>query len=164
MNPWIFGVQLLDLFRRSGHLADLQQAITVLEVSIRSIPSRDHWYIGGLTNFGISLSYRFDRLGEPSEEANLGGFEQFLLHKEFSQLRASAHSGPVVILNAAETRCDALIVLANVDHVIHVTLPNFTLQRAMDLQTSFGRHTRDGRSQFHSSAGQGSTDFVRSPH
>ncbi|KAG6373193.1 hypothetical protein JVT61DRAFT_6813 [Boletus reticuloceps] len=62
------------------------------------------------------------------------GFEQFLLQKEFSQLRTSAHAGPVVILNAAESRCDALIVLAHVDHVIHVPLPDITLQRCADLQ------------------------------
>ncbi|KAI9451099.1 CHAT domain-containing protein [Boletus coccyginus] len=74
------------------------------------------------------------------------GFEQFLLHKDFSQLRASAHLGPVVILNAAETRCDALVVLANVDCVVHVTLPNFTLQDSTVLQnmlrTLLG-HSRD---------------------
>jgi tetratricopeptide (TPR) repeat protein len=64
----------------------------------------------------------------------LPGFERFLLHKDFSQLRASAHSGPVVILNAAESRCDALIVLADVDHVIHVPLPTFTFRRSAGLQ------------------------------
>ena len=62
------------------------------------------------------------------------GFERFLLHTEFSQLRASAHSGPVVILNAAETRCDALIIRSDVDHAIHVPLPNFTLQRCAGFQ------------------------------
>ncbi|KAF8551385.1 hypothetical protein OG21DRAFT_1467420 [Imleria badia] len=61
-------------------------------------------------------------------------FEQYLLHKEFSQLRASAHSGPVVILNTAESRCDALIVLADLDHVFHVPLPTFTFQRSAGLQ------------------------------
>ena len=73
------------------------------------------------------------------------GFEQFLLHKEFSQLRASAHSGPVVILNAAKSRCDALIVLADVDHVIHVPLPDFTFQRSAGLQKMLEKllgHTR----------------------
>ena len=68
------------------------------------------------------------------EIRGLPGFERFLLHKEFSQLRASAHSGPVVILNAAKTRCDALIVLAELDHVIHVPLPNFTLKQSKGLQ------------------------------
>ena len=64
----------------------------------------------------------------------LPGFDRFLLHKEFSQLRASAHSGPVVILNATESRCDALIVRANVDHAIHVPLSNFTFQRCTGFQ------------------------------
>ncbi|KAF8552793.1 hypothetical protein OG21DRAFT_1415459, partial [Imleria badia] len=49
-------------------------------------------------------------------------------------LRASAHSGPVVFLNAAEARCDALIVIAEVDHVIQVPLPNFTFERSAGLQ------------------------------
>jgi hypothetical protein len=61
----------------------------------------------------------------------LPSFDRFLLHKEFSQLRASAHSGPVVILDTAERRCDALIVRADMDHV---PLPNFALQRCADFQ------------------------------
>ncbi|KAG6371174.1 hypothetical protein JVT61DRAFT_9796 [Boletus reticuloceps] len=70
------------------------------------------------------------------EIRRLPGFERFLLSKEFSQLRALAHSGPVVILNAAEHRCDALIVLADVDHVIHVPLPGFDFQWAARLQNT----------------------------
>ncbi|KAF8133237.1 TPR-like protein [Boletus edulis] len=68
------------------------------------------------------------------EIRRLPGFERFLFSKGFAQLRVSAHSGPVVILNAAETRCDALILLADVDHVIHVPLPDFNLQRSVGLQ------------------------------
>ncbi|KAG6371209.1 hypothetical protein JVT61DRAFT_9833 [Boletus reticuloceps] len=67
------------------------------------------------------------------------GFDRFLLPKDFPQLRASAHSGPVVMLNAAETRCDALILLANVDHVIHVPLPKFNLKRSVGLRNMLGR-------------------------
>jgi len=73
------------------------------------------------------------------------GFERFLLHKEFSRLRASAHSGPVVILNAAESRCDGLIVLADVDQVIHVPLPNFTFNRSAGLQKALEILLRDAR-------------------
>ncbi|KAG6371215.1 TPR-like protein [Boletus reticuloceps] len=73
------------------------------------------------------------------EIRRLPGFERFLLPKDFPQLRASAHSGPVVMLNAAETRCDALILLADVDHVIHVPLPNFNLQRSVGLRNMLGR-------------------------
>ncbi|KAI9573099.1 CHAT domain-containing protein [Boletus coccyginus] len=67
------------------------------------------------------------------------GFERFLLHKEFSRLRTSAHSGPVVILNTTESRSDALIVLADVDHVIHVPLPDFTFERSTVLQKMLER-------------------------
>ena len=75
----------------------------------------------------------------------LPGFERFLLQKDFSQLRASAHSGPVVILNAAESRCDALVVLPNVDHVIHVPLPNFPFQRFPRIQSILKGLLRDPR-------------------
>ncbi|KAF8444075.1 CHAT domain-containing protein [Boletus edulis BED1] len=70
------------------------------------------------------------------EIRRLPDFERFLLPKDFSQLRASAHSGPIVMLNAAERRCDALIVLADVDHVIHVPLPGFDFQWAAHLQNT----------------------------
>ncbi|KAF8125433.1 TPR-like protein [Boletus edulis] len=70
------------------------------------------------------------------EIRRLPGFERLLLPKDFPQLRASAHSGPVVIINAAETRCDALILLADVDHVIHVPLPGFDFQWAARLQNT----------------------------
>ncbi|KAF8436633.1 CHAT domain-containing protein [Boletus edulis BED1] len=79
------------------------------------------------------------------EIRRLPGFERFLFPKEFPQLRASAHSGPVVMLNAAETRCDALILLANVDHVIHVPLPKFNLRRSAGLQNMLGRLLGDAR-------------------
>ncbi|KAF8555898.1 hypothetical protein OG21DRAFT_784229 [Imleria badia] len=68
------------------------------------------------------------------EIRGLPGFAHFPPRKEFCQLRASAHSGPVVVLNAAKSRCDALIVLSDLDHVIHVPLPTFTFQRSAGLQ------------------------------
>ncbi|KAF8444133.1 CHAT domain-containing protein [Boletus edulis BED1] len=79
------------------------------------------------------------------EIRRLPGFERFLLPKHFPQLRASAHSGPIVMLNAAETRCDVLILLADVDHVIHVPLPNFNLQRSVGLQNMLGKLLGDAR-------------------
>ncbi|KAG6371198.1 hypothetical protein JVT61DRAFT_9821 [Boletus reticuloceps] len=80
------------------------------------------------------------------EIRRLPGFEQFFLwHKTFAQLRGSAHSGPIVILNAAESRCDALILLDSVDHALHVPLPNFTFNQSTHLQNilkSFIRRAR----------------------
>ncbi|KAF8548471.1 TPR-like protein [Imleria badia] len=90
-----------------------------------------------------ALAIRRDKLLD--EIRGFSGFEQFLLRKQFSQLRASAHCGPVVILNAAESHCDALIVLADVDHVIHVSLPNFTFQRSAGLQNMLETLLGDAR-------------------
>ncbi|KAF8436565.1 TPR-like protein [Boletus edulis BED1] len=81
-----------------------------------------------------TLAIQRDKLLQ--EVRRLPGFERFLLPKDFPQLHASAYSGPVVMLNAAETRCDALILLANVDHVIHVPLPGFDFQWAARLQNT----------------------------
>ena len=53
----------------------------------------------------------------------LPGFGRSLLQKEFSRLRASTNSGPVVILNATGSRRDALIVLTDVNHAIHAPPP-----------------------------------------
>ncbi|KAK6977327.1 CHAT domain-containing protein [Favolaschia claudopus] len=50
----------------------------------------------------------------------LPGFEQFLLPKSISQLSHAAKSGPVVILNISEYRCDGLILLPDLkEEVIH---------------------------------------------
>jgi len=96
------------------------------------------------------------------------GFERFL-HKEFSCLQASAHSGPVVILNAAESRCDALVVLANVDHAIHVPLPNFTFKQSTVFQNMLEKllgHSRvtrpNEREGNHATRGGVSWEFVLS--
>lgn len=64
------------------------------------------------------------------------GFERFLLPKTFSQLTAAAHSGPVVILNASERRCDALIVTAGADDPLHVPLPDITFSEVVALQST----------------------------
>jgi hypothetical protein len=62
------------------------------------------------------------------------GFERFLLPKTIGQLSASAHSGTVVILNASQRRCDALVITANSDSVPHVPLTEVTYKRLKFLQ------------------------------
>ncbi|KAN0086141.1 CHAT domain containing protein [Tylopilus felleus] len=79
------------------------------------------------------------------EIRRLPGCNQFLRRKQFSHLRASAHSGPVVILNAAETRCDALVVLADLDHVIHIPLTNLTFNQSTHLQNTMKNFVHEAR-------------------
>jgi hypothetical protein len=60
----IFSLQLLRRFEWFGDLADLQQAITLLEELVRSTLPWDERHRGGLANLGVALSYRFSHLGE----------------------------------------------------------------------------------------------------
>jgi hypothetical protein len=66
-DPWIFSVQLLHRFKRFGDIADLQQAITLMEEIIKSTSAWDDRHHGGLANLAVALSYRFKRLGELSD-------------------------------------------------------------------------------------------------
>ncbi|KAI9574286.1 TPR-like protein [Boletus coccyginus] len=126
--------------RLRGLSAALEHAGTVREKSLSALleaaQSSAHHAIRSLkveADSHRALAIERDKL--LCEIRGFSGFERFLLlHNEFSQLRASAHSGPVVILNAAETRCDALVVLADVDHAMHVTLHNFTFEQSTFLQ------------------------------
>ena len=55
----------------------------------------------------------------------------------------------MVILNATQSCCDALIVLADADHAIHVPLPRFTFKQSMVLQNTLEKllgHARDTHS------------------
>ncbi len=56
----------------------------------------------------------------------LVGFEDFLLPTPFDRLQMAANEGPIIILNACEKRCDALIVCSTGAPVL-VPLPNATV-------------------------------------
>ena len=57
-----------------------------------------------------------------TEIRKLPGLSRFLLPALFSDLQIAASDGPVIIVNASQYSCDALIVLPNRDPV-HVALP-----------------------------------------
>ncbi|KAJ7486461.1 TPR-like protein [Mycena latifolia] len=73
----------------------------------------------------------------------LAGFERFLLPKSISELSPAAKIGPVVLLNTSSYRSDALILIPSVgDKVMHVPLPDFTLDQAQDLTEALGSLVR----------------------
>ncbi|KAF8445026.1 CHAT domain-containing protein [Boletus edulis BED1] len=117
--------------------AALDDASAIREKSLSTLESSATQTLQQEADRHRTLAIERDKLLQ--EIRRLPGFERFLLPKDFPQLRASAHSGPVVMLNAAETRCDALILLAGVDHVVHVPLPKFNLQRSVGLQNMLGK-------------------------
>ncbi|KDQ63430.1 hypothetical protein JAAARDRAFT_695220 [Jaapia argillacea MUCL 33604] len=57
------------------------------------------------------------------------GFEKFLLPQSFLKLAKSASDGPVVMLNASQYQCDALIILSPSVPVQHVFLPDISLEQ-----------------------------------
>jgi hypothetical protein len=69
----------------------------------------------------------------------LPGLEDFLLPKKFGQLSEAAQSGPVVVINVHQSRCDALIVIADLKEVIHVPLNDFSYDQAQELQHSLNK-------------------------
>jgi hypothetical protein len=62
----------------------------------------------------------------------LDGFEHLLTGIPFADLQAAAVSGPVLIVNASQLGCHALIVTAGHPGVQPVPLPDLTSQEAMD--------------------------------
>ncbi|KAI0092623.1 CHAT domain-containing protein [Irpex rosettiformis] len=64
---------------------------------------------------------------------SLKGFEDFLRPKTLAQLAPACASGPVVVINMHESRCDAL-VLYHPGNVAHIPLPDFSYERAQNLR------------------------------
>ncbi|KAJ7101690.1 CHAT domain-containing protein [Mycena epipterygia] len=77
---------------------------------------------------------------------NLAGFERFLLSKPISELSFAATLGPVVLVNISNYGCDGLILMPCLgDEVIHIPLPDFTLNDVNSLAKSLGSLVRGGR-------------------
>ncbi|TFY81771.1 hypothetical protein EWM64_g2240 [Hericium alpestre] len=73
------------------------------------------------------------------------GFERFLKPKQLSELRQAARLAPIVVLNLG-LHCHALIVLADLDDVLHIPL-DVTMAQAEQLRVDLGKlltksHTR----------------------
>ena len=60
------------------------------------------------------------------EVRKIDGFETFLLLKHLETLQLAAANGPVVILNASERDCAALVLKSAEADVLHVPLPKFS--------------------------------------
>jgi tetratricopeptide (TPR) repeat protein len=65
---------------------------------------------------------------------SLPGFEDFLRPPRVSRLKDAAKDGPVVVLNIAESRCDALALLPGYEEVVHIPLPNISSRRVTELR------------------------------
>ena len=65
------------------------------------------------------------------EVRRLEGFEDFLQPKSINKLKQASLNGPVVMLNATTSGCDALIVMQ--DEVKHIPLPDISFEMTQTL-------------------------------
>ncbi|QRV89128.1 CHAT domain protein [Ceratobasidium sp. AG-Ba] len=93
-----------------------------------------------------ALADEWDRL--LGEARKLAGFENFLLPVKSNELKQTARHGPVVVINTHLAQCDALIILPQLEDIIHVSLTTVrqeTLdQLVADLQCCSGRRGDPG--------------------
>jgi hypothetical protein len=87
------------------------------------------------------------RLAEEYDHAlarirRLAGFGEFLKPEKSASLCSAAISGPVVIVNAHKSRCDALILLPHSPQVSHVPLPGLQLSVAQKMRIQLAGLTR----------------------
>lgn len=66
---------------------------------------------------------------------SLPGFETSLRPLGSSQLMSAAREAPIVVLNIAKERCDALALLPKRKDMLHIPLPNITSQRVIELRS-----------------------------
>jgi hypothetical protein len=65
---------------------------------------------------------------------SLPNFEDFLKPRKLSRLQYAARNGPVIVLNIAMQRCDALALVPGFDEVVHIPLLNITPERITELR------------------------------
>jgi tetratricopeptide (TPR) repeat protein len=65
---------------------------------------------------------------------SLPHFENFLRPPSSQRLIHAARNGPVVVLNIARKRCDALAILPGLEDIIHIPLPKLTFKRIVELR------------------------------
>ena len=65
---------------------------------------------------------------------NLPRFSDFLQPAHLTSLCKAATAGPVIIVHAHGSRCDALVLRPHLEHVSHLPLPGLQLSVAQDMQ------------------------------
>jgi hypothetical protein len=83
----------------------------------------------------LSTSENYHKLADERDKLvehirGLDGFDRFLLPRTFSQLQMAARNGPVISINVSKLRCDALILMPDLDDILQVPLEKFTHRAA----------------------------------
>ncbi|KAI0026615.1 CHAT domain-containing protein [Vararia minispora EC-137] len=108
--------ELDDVF---GQISDTERIV--------DMPYRTPGQIQAVYRYG-DLVDRFDDL--VSRARQLPGKEAFLQPRTLEELKETTALGPVIAVHVDKARCDALILQHGRDDVLHVPLPQLTLQSA----------------------------------
>lgn len=73
------------------------------------------------------LTENWERLLERARSTP--GFHSFLRPRRAAELKVAATDGPVILINAHTTRCDALIIVPQSPDVAHVPLEHYSLAK-----------------------------------
>ncbi|KAG9122136.1 hypothetical protein FRC07_001613 [Ceratobasidium sp. 392] len=88
------------------------------------------------------LALRWEELLTAARQ--LPGFHDFLLPTKAHMLKKASRDGPIVVINTHSTRCDALIILPQVEHMIHVPLPRCSKEKLTYMHTQCAAFSRHG--------------------
>ncbi|QRV90313.1 aromatic di-alanine and TPR containing protein [Ceratobasidium sp. AG-Ba] len=126
-----------DLALADPKLAQKLQDMACWLDTAGSTPTPQSYNIDSRTN-SMSYTEHYHRLAlewdELLEQSRLlPGFHDFMRPLKWEELRRAAHDGPVVVINTHETQCDALIILPNVDDVMHVLLTGVSTKQLDEL-------------------------------
>jgi hypothetical protein len=83
------------------------------------------------------LPEEWDRLVTKIQQ--IPGFEDFFQPKKLAQLCKAADAGPVIVVNVHQSRCDALVLMAGIDDVMHIPLDGFSYKNAQTLHQSLNQ-------------------------
>ncbi|PVF91515.1 TPR-like protein [Serendipita vermifera] len=130
------GASLHHRFIRLGNLSDLENLIKTQEQALELTPGTHSDKARRLLNLALSFEYRaltaeWEKI--INQIRSFPGFEGFLRPPTSSQLMNTVQDGPVVVLNVAKNRCDALALVPGLEDVVHIPLPNITSNRVSEL-------------------------------
>ncbi|QRV99312.1 CHAT domain protein [Ceratobasidium sp. AG-Ba] len=92
------------------------------------------------------LTVKWENLLE--EVRQLPGFDNFLLPKPFSELANASKHTTVVLVNMHSTRCDAIALKQGSTGVLPISLPNFSLTKAKEIQGRLTQFLQGARVRF----------------
>ncbi|KZT64229.1 hypothetical protein DAEQUDRAFT_769885 [Daedalea quercina L-15889] len=90
-----------------------------------------------------------------AQAREIPGFENFLRPRSFPQIMEALHCSPVVVVNASQKRCDALVLMEGLDGVVHIPLESLTFDRAQHLRKGLIRLLSDYYPQQRTTRGAG---------